>query len=203
MQKQRHSLLPRPGQISLKGSRHGRRENHGRIGYESPKENENERHTMAVHTCSYGLSYAAFSHLRPCAFVLYHTILASLHGVHGTDMLRKVECDFSSLAYISQGFPAGVNRSHRRIATPEPKLGPFEPRASEKRGWKCSPFQLFLRPTRRHQQMTNSKNESRSWGKEWHLFLFSNAAIGIDHPSIPTGFHRNEPFLPLAAEQEA
>ncbi|EER43764.1 conserved hypothetical protein [Histoplasma capsulatum H143] len=59
-------------------------------------------------------------------------------------------CDFSSLAYMSQGFPAGVDGSHRKIATLELKLklGSFEPRAAEKGGWKRSPFQLFLRPTR-------------------------------------------------------
>ncbi|OJD11668.1 hypothetical protein AJ78_07604 [Emergomyces pasteurianus Ep9510] len=147
-QKRHHSLLPRPGpicSISLEGSRCGRRENHGRIGYESPKENENERHTTAVHTCSYSLAYAASSQFRPCAFILYHNILASLHGVRGADMLRNAQCDFSSLAYISQGFHAGVDGSHRKIATLELelKLGSFEPRAAEKGGWKTQPFPVI------------------------------------------------------------
>ncbi|OJD16919.1 hypothetical protein AJ78_02956 [Emergomyces pasteurianus Ep9510] len=37
-----------------------------------------------VHTCSYSLAYTASSHVQLCAFTLYHTILASLHGVRGT-----------------------------------------------------------------------------------------------------------------------
>ncbi|KAL2369990.1 hypothetical protein BDBG_03890 [Blastomyces gilchristii SLH14081] len=89
----------------------------------------------------------------------YHTILASLHGVRGVDMLRNARCDFSSLAYISQGFPVGVDRSNPKDRHTELKLGSFEPRAEGR--LEMQPFQLFLCPTRRHQQMTSRRTSPR------------------------------------------
>ncbi|OJD24175.1 hypothetical protein ACJ73_04461 [Blastomyces percursus] len=135
------------------------------------------------------------------------SITPSLHrymAYAAPDMLQKPDTTSARSRTYRRDFPAGVDRSHRKIATLELKLklGSFEPRASEKGGWKRSPFQLFLRPTRGTSKRQGEERVQES-GKEWRLFLFSDAAIGIDHPFIPTGFHRNEAFLPLAAEQEA
>ncbi|QSS66660.1 hypothetical protein I7I51_02850 [Histoplasma capsulatum] len=62
----------------------------------------------------------------------YHTILASLHGVRSVDMLRNTRCDFSSLAYISQGFPVGVDRSNPKDRHTELKLGGLRRTAATK-----------------------------------------------------------------------
>ncbi|EDN10249.1 predicted protein [Histoplasma mississippiense (nom. inval.)] len=103
-------------------------------------------------------------------------------------------CDFSSLAYHI----AGINC---KLATPELKLGSFEPRAEgrpETLHVIDRPLLLFLGTTHRHQQITGRRTSPRVGGRMAPV----QRRRSWDQSSIATGLHGNEAFLPLAAEQE-